>query len=97
MPSSFRPHTLVYHDCIMKSLTLLPPPNTSILTPNRVSNELQNLKELCPTKFVVLVRRKKEHAVNLPQIQIKKWAMHPDPFLRVRSPFPYESFVTATL
>ena len=76
---SFRPHTLVYHDCIMNSLTLLPPPNTSILTPNRVSNELQNLRELYPTQFVVLVRRKKEGTVNLPQIQIKKWAVHPDP------------------
>ena len=67
---SFRPHTVVvYHDCIMNSLTLPPhaPSNASVLTPNEIINHLQVLQELCrPSQFVVLVRRKKEDSIKLP-------------------------------
>ena len=37
-----------------------------VLTPNRISIEIQNLQELCPAQFVeVLFRRKKEDAVKI--------------------------------
>ena len=66
---SFRPHTeVVYHDCIMSSLTLPPhaTPNASVITPNEVINEIQVLQELSrPSQFVVLVRRKKEDSAKL--------------------------------
>ena len=61
----FKPHVVVlYHDITMKSLTLssFAPPNATVLTPQRVYEDLRVLERDCPGHFgVILCRRRGRH------------------------------------